>query len=79
MDRRDLIAALQDVGFTYRDSRKIVSAIIETMTKTLKENKKLDLTFGTLSLSTRKPLRRYRLSKIVRLYTKPRAIFQEKK
>jgi nucleoid DNA-binding protein len=77
MDRRDLRDALQDAGFTYRDARRIVSAIIDAMKTQLKRGT-LDLPFGTITLERRVAIRAIRFGRISRIYRRPKATFRKK-
>ena len=79
LTRNVLISELQDKGFTYRDARKIVSAVVEVMTKTIKEKKKLDLPFGVLSMRIPDVTRRVSFGRIVRHGRTPRFKFVEHK
>lgn len=77
--RSYLRALLQEEGFSYREARSIVSAILEALTEALKKDGEIDLPFGTMTLRQPAPKRAYQLGRIVRTYTKPKVHFKRKR
>jgi len=75
--RRSLVKDLQSKGFTYKQSRAIVKAMIDAMTWAIKNGQLLELPFGELYILRRIPQRAYRLNKIVRLYSRAKVKFRE--
>jgi nucleoid DNA-binding protein len=76
--RSDLRKALQDEGFTYRESRLIINTIINAITEKLKMGEIVDTSFGKMTPVSPKPKRAYQLGKIVNTHTKPKVHFRRK-
>lgn len=75
LTREGLRKALQEMGFTYRESRKLVKTILNTLATNLKTNGTIELPFGILSIEqTPKPMRRYRFGKIVTVFKRRKRV-----
>lgn len=76
--RSDLRKSLQEKGFTYREARKVISALFDILTEELKKGNTLDLPFGKMTPSKPIPKRLYRLRRIVITHTKTKIHFRRK-
>lgn len=79
LTRSQLRKDLQEIGFTYREARNLVGAIIDAITKRLKNEGTLDAPFGTLTIKTPVPRRAFKLGRIVTINKKKRVHFRSKK
>jgi nucleoid DNA-binding protein len=76
--RTDLRKALQQKGFTYRESRIIVTIIIDSIKDKLKKGEQIDLPIGRMTPVSPEPKRAYQLGKMVKTYTKKKIHFRRK-
>lgn len=75
LTRAGLRKALQDIGFSYRDSRKLVKSILNALTTELKTKGKLQLPFGELTIKTSPPpKRRYRFGKLTTIFKRQKRV-----
>ena len=74
--KHQLVAALVEQGFSFREADQVIAAMLEAMKEALQRHESVQLPFGKLVVAKKPPTRRWRFGRVVVMNKKPKVVLE---